>query len=512
MTNKFMKSISKRREFITQFDNKYNFIIEKENLRAISIKGGTLSFISQFVAFIMQMVTTMVLARLITPNDYGLVGMVTAITGFMHIFRDLGLSTATVQKKHLTISDVSSLFWINVSIGFIIFILLIIFSNQIAIFYNEPKLKLITYTISLGFVISSLGSQHQALLQRTMKFTIITKGQIVSNIVSALIGIFLAINSFGYWSLIIMQLVNPLILTVYFWVKVDWKPLFIVNIKKSRHLIKFGSYITGFDIVNYISRNLDNVLIGKFINSAAVGLYSKAYQILMLPIQQLRGPLGQVSMPALSLLQNNKMEFKKYYLKFLNILSFISIPIVCLMLLNSKHIILFFLGEQWIESIPLFQTLALTAIIQPLIGTLGILLMAYGNSKKYFYWGIMNTIVIVISLVIGVFQGLLILTWSYTIANYLMFIPSLIFCLKNTDISVGDFTKSLLSPLISSIAATLASYYILSFGYFPDKPLIHLVSSTFIYIPIYFILYGLHPLSRKELESHIKIIREIIKI
>ena len=315
--------------------------------------------------------------------------MVTAFTGFITLFKDLGLSSAVIQNENINNKQVSAIFWINILVGLILGLIIFGLAPILKIFYKEPALLNITSAYAITALISVVPVQHRALLTRQMKFKQLVQADITSSLLSILIGIGMAYFHFGYWAIIGQYASNLIINAFLIWSICDWRPNLPEKKSNINHMLRFGAAISGFNFVNYFSRNLDNILIGKFIGAGPLGLYSKAYQLLMLPISQLRQPLNTVGVPALSTLQNDPQSYRRYFKRYLFILAFFSMPIVGFLSVFSKEVISIILGPKWIAASNIFLLLTITAFIQPVAGTRGLVLISIGKSKKYFNWGLL---------------------------------------------------------------------------------------------------------------------------
>lgn len=441
----------------------------KGDLKSRSVKGGVSTMAAQIISFVMTTAQTVILARLLVPEDYGLIAMVSSVTGFVTIFKDLGLSAAVIQKDKITQSELSSVFWVNVLICFGIALVIALLSPALVHFYDEGRLLYITLLFALNIFIVGFSLQHSALLRRQMQFNKLALIQIGCVIINILVGITLAWLGFGYWTLVIQGLVFALLETIALWTICDWRPDFLLNKSKVASYLRFGAGITGFDVVNHFSRNMDNVFVGKFVGSVALGLYSKAYQLLMLPITQLRNPLNSVALPALSSLQNQGEKFRDFYTKYLFILAFFSMPVVVYLGVFADELIFIILGDQWVEAGPLFQILAMAAFIQPVVSTTGLILITTGEVKRYFNIGLINAIFMVSGFGIGVYLGgVRGVAITNVVVVYFLFIPTLYHNLRKSPVSVAQFLKEISIPLLYSVVSGAAmlvyAYYIEQLG------------------------------------------------
>ncbi len=408
---------------------------------------------SEAINFIVTTGSTIILARLLVPEDYGLIAMVAAVVGFVLIFKDLGLAQAVVQKESLDHNNVSQIFLINTALSFVLAILIAAMAPLIANFYDEPKLLEITLAYALVAILGGLGTQHQALLSRQMQFRKLAGASVASKAVSVGIGIVMAFMGYGYWALLAVTISGSLFNTIQLWYYCNWRPSLVKIDRTVVEYVKFGMGVSGFNIINYLSRNLDNVLIGKFVGTAALGIYSKGYQLLMLPINQLRNPLVNVGLPAMSSLVNEPARYRDYYRKYVFLLGFLTMPIVCFLAVSAEPVVLLILGEQWIEVGKIFQLLSIIAIMQAVTSSCGLVLISMGQTKRYFWYGVINSSLMVVSFFIGIEWGVEGLIIASTIGFYLLLIPIVLFCIKKSPVKLIDFLSQVAYPLVFSLMA-----------------------------------------------------------
>ena len=428
------------------------------SLKEQSVRGGATVFASQAVLQCLSIGSSMVLARLLAPSDFGLLAMVTAVTGFAAIFRDMGLSMSTVQRQTITHAQVSTLFWINVAVGCGLALVLSAAAPLVAKFYGRPELLTITLAIAPTFVFSSLGIQHGALLRRQMRFAAVASVQIASTSIGIAVAILFALIGLRYWALVAQSLALSLATAIGLWIASGWRPGPPFRGVGTREMLSFGANITAFHLVNYFSRNLDNILIGRMHGSMVLGYYSKAYGLLMLPINNVRGPMTTVALPALSRLVSSPERYRAYYLEMLSIIAFLSMPLVTLLFVCSEGVIRLMLGSQWDAASPLFQLLAITAFIQPAASTWGAVLVSSGQGARYFRWGAFNAAATSLAFLIGVRWGAAGVAIAYAIVNYLLLYPSFWYCFRNTPVKPGDFFLGIWRPAVASLLMGLALY------------------------------------------------------
>ncbi len=442
----------------------------KPDLKGRFVRGTAVTTLGQAARFVIQTGSTVILARLLSPDDYGLVAMVTAVTGFIMVFKDLGLSTATVQKAQVNHQQISTLFWINVGISAVAMFVTAALAPAIAWFYKEPRLIWIGLALSTSFLFVGLSVQHQALLRRQMRFRAIVTRDTAAMLIGAGLAIVLAWRGAVYWALVAMQVGTAASGAIMLWLVCKWRPGWPVRGAGVRSMLHFGLNITGFQIVNYFARNADKILLGRFHGPNVTGLYSKAYSLFMLPISQIRAPLTAVAMPALSHLQNEPARYARYYYRLISILAFVTMPLAGFLFVCSENIIRLLLGEKWMDADVIFKILALAAFIQAVETTRGLTLISLGLGKRYLKVGIFTSVFFVLAFAVGVPWGARGVALSYVISEYLIMIPSLWYSFRDTPVSILGFFKVISRPAVTSLiaAATMFLAYKFLLGNQPD--------------------------------------------
>ena len=340
----------------------------QKDLAGRSTRGGAVTLSAQVLKFVVSTAATILLARLLTPQDYGLIGMVAILTNFVGMFQYLGLSTATIKWSELSHQQVSTLFWINIGLSAAIMLVALAGAPLLAWFYKEPRLIGITAGYAVTIFLTGLTIQHEAILMRQMRFAAIAIIEVLAILIGLAAAIVAAWYGAGYWALVVNILVMTLATLVGVWVACGWRPGLPARGSGVRSMLSYGGNLTGFNVMNYFSRNLDNALIGKFWGAYQLGVYSRAYQMLLMPMQQINTPLVSVAVPALSRLADSPERYRSAYLKILEKIAMITMPGVVFMIATSDWLVLFLLGPQWREAGRIFMLLGVAAIIQPVTG------------------------------------------------------------------------------------------------------------------------------------------------
>lgn len=440
-----MKIILKPEELFTP-------VSETGNIAHRSILGGINTLSSQGVLFVLRTTSTIILARLLTPQDFGLIGMVTVIISLATMFKTAGLSMATVQKDDITHNQISTLFWLNLIISIGLGLLVLASSPFVAMFYGKPELAGVTAALSISFVISGLAIQHQALLKRHMRFGALAIITIVAQALQILVAIILALIGLRYWALVWSTIASAIATIMLTYIFCPWIPSKMRRGTGVRKMLLFGGHLTGFNFVNYFSRNTDYILIGKFLGADALGLYTKAYHLFLMPISQIRTPINNVAMPALCAIRNNSKRYRTYYSTIIFLIAALTMPLVSIMLVHADNIIMLMLGKQWRAAVSIFQILALVGFIQAAVQAgRGLPLMSMGHSKRYLYFGLVQASVTILGIVIGLQWGIVGVAAGYGVAFYLLIPFTLGWCLKDTPVKVLDWLKAVSSPIFATL-------------------------------------------------------------
>jgi PST family polysaccharide transporter len=424
-------------------------------LKRDSVRGGVVTLVSQGISTGVHLVSTVVLARLLSPEDFGVMSMVAAITAFASLFRDLGLSTAAVQKGELTRDLQSNLFWINVALGTGLTGLLAAASPLVAWFYGRPELAWVTVALSFNFVISSLGTQHGVLLTRRMQFGRKAAAGIGGSIVGLVVSILLARLGYRYWALVWGGLSSAVVSVLLLFAVSPFRPGWPRRGTGVLGLVRFGANVTAFNIVNYFHRNLDNLLIGKVWGAEALGLYSRAYALLMFPIQAIRNPLNAVAFPALGRLQNDHKQYRIYYCRLTQLTAFLSMPLSALLFSGAAPLIELLLGPKWLDVVPIFRLLAAVAFIQPVQTLWGVVLLSLGMAQRYFYLGVLNSVLTVLGFVAGLAWGPIGVAAGYAMVTYITAYPILTLAFRDTPLRISDILENATRPAIAALSGML---------------------------------------------------------
>jgi len=397
--------------------NTYNL---KGALKKRAIRGGGVTVLSQAGRFCVQTITVIILARLLGPEEFGLVAMVMALGGFLTIFIDIGLTDAIIQNPEISQEQVSTLFWINIGITVIVVLIVVAFSPLLAWFYSERRLVNITILWSTYLIFGALSTQSIALLKRRMLFAQNSANEITAAVVSGLVAIYCAATGCSYWALVFREISFAFCRSLGAWILCRWRPGLPSLTGNIRGLLLFGRNATGSFIVGYFARNLDKVLVGWRYGADQLGYYHRAYYLFVLPTTQLTEALKNVATSTLSKLRSEPRRYISYYIKGLYVISFVGMPISFFFMVASEDLILVLFGPQWEESVGIFRTLAAGTGVWLVYSTKYWLHASLGRSDRLIKWAFVDFLVIAAGVVIGLRFGPQGVALAYTCALYLL--------------------------------------------------------------------------------------------
>ena len=420
-------------------------------LKHSTVRGSGYTVVSQVFLLGLKTISTMLLARILRPSDFGLIGMVYIFINLGALVKDMGLSMATIQRENIKHSEVSNLFWINISIGFVLMLFTALCAPLIGSFYNEPVLVPITIALSSVFLFGGLTIQHQAILQRKMKFATLAVINVIATFMALVTALISALFGMNYWSLAIQQISLSFFLMLMTWLACKWRPSFFCRSTNIKELVSFGANISIFGFLNYFIRNLDKVLIGRFMSPRSLGLYERSYQLFLIPISQLVTPLTGVAVPALSRLQNEPARFLSFYKNMIRILSYLVMPITAALSASSSDVVAIILGPQWTEAGIIFKVLTLTGIQQCVSAPLGWIFFSLGKADLMVRWALVSVPLYAVAFLIGLKFGILGVACAYALIDLVMRFYMLELACSISFLTKATFLKSVFRPFVIAI-------------------------------------------------------------
>jgi O-antigen/teichoic acid export membrane protein len=393
------------------------------DIGARAVSGGLITISAQAAKFVLNFAAAAVLARLLSPTEFGLVGMVLGITSLVGIFKALGLSTATVQRETITQQQVSNLFWVNVTVSGLLTISTVALAPLVARFYHDSRVTAIMIVLSLTFLLSGSTVQHQALLSRQMRFRTIAVIEVVSMLVGFTSACCLAKAGFGYWALVAQQLVNAATGLVLTWCISRWRPSLPKRNSGVRPMLRFGAHLTIADFLGLLMINSDSILVGRVFGAEPLGLYTRANVLLARPLQQVLAPINAVLTPVLSRLQSDSERYRRSFMRAYETLALITFSFAAMCLALAAPIVLVILGPKWKSVIPLFSAFAVVALSSPLGDVAIWLFQSQGRGREQLRNHTIGGAVTIASYIIGLHWGPLGVVVATAIASMTIRVP-----------------------------------------------------------------------------------------
>ena len=426
--------------------------MSQSNLKAQVTSGVFWSGAGRVAQQVIQFGLSVILARLLSPGDYGLMAMVMVFTGFAGMLADAGFNTALVQKKDMTAAHVHTVFWITFASGVLLLAITFFIAPAMAGFYHAPALRDIFRVIAVNFVIGSFGNVPSALLQKEMRFRVMAKIDTAALILSGVVGVVMAWCGAGVWSLVAQPILATLVTSLLRCWACRWVPRFIFCPKALKEIWEFSGHMFGFLFINYWARNADKLVVGKYFGSVALGLYSRAFSLMLLPLLQINSVINQIMLPALSSIQEDKERVGRIYLRAVGIISLLSSPLMLGLCVVAGPFVLTVYGAKWSGVTPILQVLALVGLVQSLVSISGLLLQSQGRSDKLFYWWTFFYSLFIVSFLVGAAIGsVYAVAMCYAVANLIYSYPAMIVSGREINLKPSRVVGSAAGPFFAAL-------------------------------------------------------------
>lgn len=369
-----------------------------------------------------------ILARILTPADFGMIAMVTMATGFLNVLKDFGFGAALIQKENVSQDEYSTVFWFNIALGSILTAAVWFSAPFIALFFDEPALEQVCRALSFTFLITSGGIVLENFLVKEMQFKQLFYRSFLAAAMSGLVSVGFALNGAGYWALVIQSYVNISLLVMFTYLKVRWRPSLTYRYRYIKELQSFSLPLLGDQAINYWSRNIDNLLVGKFFGKFDLALYNRSYSLMLLPVRQISGSLTRVLFPSLSTIKDDIDKVRNVYLKTSGIIALITFPIMTFLFIMSSEVLLLVYGKQWLGAVPLFRILCFLGALQSIGTLLGNVFMSQGRTDLLFRIGLVSKFLMISGILVGIYFGRVeTVALGYVCGGVLAFLPETFF-------------------------------------------------------------------------------------
>jgi PST family polysaccharide transporter len=432
-----------------------------DNLAQRATRGIVMTMGGLWGRALLQTLSTIVLARLLTPADFGLLAMVGSIMGIAELVRDFGMTGAIIQAQNLSDRVWKSLLWISALMGATLALIVALCAPLIAALYGEPQLVGITLLMAPGVFLSGLVAPLQALASKQLKFGTLAALDIGTMLAGVIVGIIAALLGAGFWSLVAMAGAQFLVRIIVMWVivKPKWGPPKIV--REAWSLVGTGGSIFGAELLGYAEKNMDNVVVGATLGPAALGQYSRAYALFLLPLQQMNGPLGRVALPVLSTLRNDGDRYRRYIRSAALVIGYLTLPTYAVASGVAQPLVQLLLGPGWEIAATVFSLLAIAGFAQAIGRLRTWLYISLGHSHRQFMYDLVARPIVIAGYFFGIWWGGLNgMVITYGILSIVMLIPGFAWAIRGTFVKGSDIVVPLVRPLIMALIAVAASYFL----------------------------------------------------
>ena len=454
------------------------------NLKSQTIKGVFWSFIEKFGSQLILLISQIVLARILEPKDFGLLGMLAIFIAVSQAFIDSGFDNALIQKKEVNQIDYSTVFYFNITIGFVLYLILFFAAPFIADFFNQPVLIDLTRAVCIVLAVNSFGLIQFVKFKIEMNFKAIAQVVVIANLLSAFVGIAMALMGFGVWALAGQIIGIYFFRTVFFWIKSSWRPSFIFSYQSFKQLFSFGSKLLLSGIINQTFENIYLLVIGRIFSASALGFYTQAKKLQEVPVTTLAQVVGNVTFPAFSKIQDENEKLRVGFRKLIKLLVFINFPLMLGLAVVAEPLLVLILGEKWLPSVPYFQLLCIAGMIYTLHASNLNILKVKGRSDLFLYLEIIKKAIVVIAIFIGLNWGIIGLIVGQICTSFISFFINAFYTGKLISYTIPNQLKDISQTFLISLGMVA----FMSIGWFINNQILSLIFQILIGIGSYLLL------------------------
>ena len=402
----------------------------------------------------LSLLITIVLARLLSPADYGLIGMASLFLVFLGRFTDLGTGASIIQQRDLGSEQLSSIFWFNLMTGLALAVIAAAIAPLAARFFNEPRVANVLWVLALTLPLQALAVVPDSLLRRQLQFRRWVVRNIGAIAIAGAAGITVAWVGGGVWALVVQQVTQPLIVAIVLWAVVDWRPQPRFQIRHLREVWEFTTGVVGVNFLHYIGRNADYLLIGRYLGAVPLGLYTVAYRLMMFPVRNLAGVAAQALFPVFSRMQEDEARLAAGYIRVSRYISALTFPMMVGLALTARDFIQVVYGPRWLQSADLLVYLSLAGLLQPATSLFTAVVWAKGYSRWHLKYMTLEVGIMVIGFAVGLRWGVAGVARSYLATAWLASAITIVGMFGRCGISRAAFARALSAPAAAALAMT----------------------------------------------------------
>jgi PST family polysaccharide transporter len=423
----------------------------RKHLKQKSVRAAVFMASGGGFDFAIRLASIAILGRLLVPEDFGVVAMVTALTAIVEGVKDLGLGTSTVQRRDITHRQITNLFWINSAGGVVFTLMFCLAAPWVGRFYGDDRLVGATVVLSLMFIWYGVSAQHEALMSRQLKQGELSAIRLIATFVSIVVAVMLAVGGWGYWALAWREVVRSAVVAIGVWVRCPWLPGLPTRAVETRSFLRFGRDLSATNLLTAVISSVDRLLVGRFFGADAVGMYRQAQQLLIAPIEQLNAPIMAVAQPSLSALQREPERYARYYEKVVFLVTMATLPLGLFCAVYAREIALLVLGPAWGGAAVFIMIFGLTTAIRPAVATSATVLITCGRSRRYLVINIVHSVLLAAFFAFGVKWGAEGVAVAHVAVTVVLLIPKLYYSFEGSPVSLGLFYRAVRTPLITGM-------------------------------------------------------------
>lgn len=433
--------------------------MSSSNLKQKAVSGVLWTSMLQFGISFISFVSNMVLARLLTPDDFGCIGVLAIFMALSNVFINGGFVSALIQKTGTTNIDYTTAFYWNVFIAFFFYFLLYGTAPFIADYFHIDRLIEILRVLGVVLIINGLCVVQSTILRKTFQFEKLTKIGLISMTVSVVIAVILAYNGLGVWSLVSLQLLSSLIKAILLWSDTKWYPSLAFSMQSFRNMFSYGSFILLSDLLNGLVENIQGIIIGRRYSSSDMGFYFQAKRLEEVPTKTISGAVSYVTFPMFSTIQNDKAVLKAAAKKSMGMMNYINFPLMMMLAVTAKPLLTTLYSDKWLNSVGYFQILCIAGLVNCMQNINYQLISAVGRSKELFRWNIVKRVSGIMFVVIGMNWGIYGILWGMVVSSYFAYMVDAILASKSTDYTFPQQIRDASPLFMLTIVPTLLAFF-----------------------------------------------------
>jgi PST family polysaccharide transporter len=482
----------------------------QSDLALHSARGSVVTLVAQAAKFVAGLSATMVLARLLRPEDFGLAAMALATVGILARIKDAGLFTATVQSRHIAQEQATTLFWLSAALAALAAMLTLGLAPVVGWFYRDARLVPITAALALVPLLDGLTVQLQAVMTRQMRFvtlSVMDAGALAAGVAAAIV---LAQAGAGYWAIVGQEVVYSAAYAAAIWTVCPWRPGRPRQRSDVRPMVAFGLHLSGSRIVAFLTMNLDTVFVGRFWGPLQAGIYDRAFRLLTIPLALFNQPLTGVAVPALSRLQGDAERYRVFYRAWIRLMFGMSMPLVTFLFVDTERAVVTILGAQWIDIVPMYRVLAPAAFIGRLSMVTSWIYLSTGRADRQLRWSLFLLVPMVAAYIVGVRWGAFGVAVAHTLVTCTLWYPGVAYCCRSAPVRPRDVYGAMALPAVASIAAglgLLAARSVLPVG---NNVAVVFVLDLLVYAALYIGAWVTIPGGKQDLAQCVWLAREAV--